>query len=219
MDWNAQVDGYCERLDPTFWAEPVNAVTNAAFLIAAYVIWRRVRGHGLPLAMLLVAILAAIGIGSFLFHTFATRWAGVADVLPILLYILVYIYTASRAYWGMRVAPALGVTALFIPYAVLMMLVFIWLGVEGGSAGYAPVPLLILIYAALLRNRLPEVSKGLGYGAGILILSLTFRTVDMPACVDFPLGTHFLWHILNAVMLGWMIEVYHRHALSGRGDT
>jgi len=41
----------------------------------------------------------------------------------------------------------------------------------------------------------------------------------MPACVDFPLGTHFLWHILNAVMLGWMIEVYHRHALSGRGDT
>ena len=219
MDWNAQVDGYCERLDPTFWAEPVNAVTNAAFLIAAYVIWRRVRGHGLPLAMLLVAILAIIGVGSFLFHTFATRWAGVADVLPILLYILVYIYTANRAYWGMRVAPALGVTALFIPYAVLMMLVFIWLGVEGGSAGYAPVPLLILIYAALLRNRLPEVSKGLGYGAGILILSLTFRTVDMPACVDFPLGTHFLWHILNAVMLGWMIEVYHRHALSGRGDT
>jgi len=97
MDWNAQVDGYCERLDPTFWAEPVNAVTNAAFLIAAYVIWRRVRGHGLPLAMLLVAILAIIGVGSFLFHTFATRWAGVADVLPILLYILVYIYTANRA--------------------------------------------------------------------------------------------------------------------------
>jgi len=219
MDWNAQVDGYCERLDPTFWAEPVNAVTNAAFLIAAYVIWRRVRGHGLPLAMLLVVILAIIGVGSFLFHTFATRWAGVADVLPILLYILVYIYTANRAYWGMRLAPALGVTALFIPYAVLMTRVFIWLGVGGGSAGYAPVPLLILIYAALLRNRLPEVSKGLGYGAGILILSLTFRTVDMPACVDFPLGTHFLWHILNAVMLGWMIEVYHRHALSGRGDT
>jgi len=219
MDWNAQVDGYCERLDPTFWAEPVNAVTNAAFLIAAYVIWRRVRGHGLPLAVLLVAILAIIGVGSFLFHTFATRWAGVADVLPILLYILVYIYTANRAYWDMRVAPALGVTALFIPYAVLMTPVFIWLGVGGGSAGYAPVPLLILIYAALLRNRLPEVSKGLGYGAGILILSLTFRTVDMPACVDFPLGTHFLWHILNAVMLGWMIEVYHRHALSGRGDT
>jgi hypothetical protein len=25
------------------------------------------------------------------------------------------------------------------------------------------------------------------------------------------LGTHFLWHLLNAVMLGWMINVYVRH--------
>jgi len=26
-----------------------------------------------------------------------------------------------------------------------------------------------------------------------------------------PMGTHFLWHLLNAAMLGWMIEVYARH--------
>jgi hypothetical protein len=30
----------------------------------------------------------------------------------------------------------------------------------------------------------------------------------------FPLGTHFGWHLLNAVMLGWMIEVYRRHMLA-----
>jgi hypothetical protein len=28
------------------------------------------------------------------------------------------------------------------------------------------------------------------------------------------LGTHFLWHILNGVMLGWMIHVYIRHMLA-----
>lgn len=29
---------YCERAqDPSFWAEPLNAVSNAAFLIAAFV--------------------------------------------------------------------------------------------------------------------------------------------------------------------------------------
>lgn len=220
MDWKAQVDGYCERIDPSFWAEPVNAVTNAAFLIAAFIMWRRVRGQGLPLAMTLVIILTVIGVGSFLFHTFATLWAGVADVLPILVYILVYIYLANRAYWGLKPLPALGITALFFPYAALTTPLFVRMGIEGGSAGYAPVPLLILIYALLLRNRLPEVSKGLAAGAGILVLSLTFRTVDMSACSDFPLGTHFLWHILNAVMLGWMIEVYRRHVVgdaSARG--
>jgi hypothetical protein len=31
------------------------------------------------------------------------------------------------------------------------------------------------------------------------------------------LGTHFLWHILNALMLGWMIEVYRRHRLAAAG--
>lgn len=212
MDWNAQVDGYCERLDPGFWAEPVNALTNAAFLIAALVMATRLRGARLPLANALVVILAVIGMGSFLFHTFATRWAGVADVLPILVYILVYIYTANRAYWGLRVLPALGLTALFFPYAAVMVPVFTWAGVGGGSAGYAPVPLLILIYAALLRHKLPQVARGLAIGAGILILSLTFRTIDMPVCSGFPLGTHFLWHVLNGLMLGWMIEVYRRHA-------
>lgn len=214
MDWSAQIDSYCERLGPGFWAEPVNAVSNAAFLIAAFILWRKLRGQGLPLAMGLVGILAAIGIGSFLFHSFATRWAALADVLPILIYILVYIYTANRAYWGLSPWPALGLTAAFLPYAAATTPVFIWLGVGGGSAGYAPVPLLILIYAVLLRNRLPQVSKGLAIGAGLLILSLTFRTIDLPACADFPLGTHFLWHVLNAVMLGWMIDVYRRHALA-----
>jgi len=26
-----------------------------------------------------------------------------------------------------------------------------------------------------------------------------------------PLGTHFMWHVLNAVMPGWMIELNRRH--------
>ena len=45
----------------------------------------------------------------------------------------------------------------------------------------------------------------------VLILSLTFRTLDEPLCGLVPTGTHFVWHILNAVMLGWMIEVWLRH--------
>jgi hypothetical protein len=28
-------------------------------------------------------------------------------------------------------------------------------------------------------------------------------------------GTHLFWHLLNAVMLGWMIEIYRRHVLEG----
>jgi hypothetical protein len=72
------------------------------------------------------------------------------------------------------------------------------------------VPLLILIYAAFLRDKQPEFARGMALGAVILIVSLTFRTIDEPLCENIPLGTHFVWHILNGVMLGWMIEVYRR---------
>ena len=34
MDPLRFIDAYCERTDPSYWSEPVNAVTNAAFLIA-----------------------------------------------------------------------------------------------------------------------------------------------------------------------------------------
>ena len=44
--WLTPIDSYCERLGPGFWAEPLNAAKNGAFLAAALyalVLWRRVR--------------------------------------------------------------------------------------------------------------------------------------------------------------------------------
>ena len=32
-------------------------------------------------------------------------------------------------------------------------------------------------------------------------VSLTLRTVDEPLCAQWPIGTHFLWHCLNATVL------------------
>jgi len=169
-----------------------------------------VRGQGLPLANLLVAILAVIGIGSYLFHTHAQVWAALADTTPILLFILVYIFAVNRDIWRLSTPKAAGLTALFIPYAALTIPVFQLVPGLGGSAAYAPVPLLILIYAYLLRACRPQVARGLAVGAVILIASITFRALDAPLCARIPMGTHFMWHILNATMLGWMIEVYRR---------
>lgn len=211
MDWTRQIDSYCERLDPSYWAEPVNAVTNLAFIIAAMIMWRRSGDD--RLAQLLCVVLFAIGIGSYLFHTHAQTWAAIADVAPILLYILVYIYAINRVGWGLRPVWALGVTVLFFPYAALTVPLFQMASWLGSSAGYAPVALLILIYAVLLRNRAPKLARGMAIGAAILIVSLTFRTLDLPLCPQIPLGTHFMWHLLNGLMLGWMIAVYLRATL------
>jgi hypothetical protein len=209
--WNRAINAYCERTDASFWSEPVNAVTNAAFLIAAVIMWGRVRGQGMPLAIFLCAVLFVIGVGSFLFHTFATQWAALADTLPILIFILAYIYVANLHYWRWPWWGALLGMLAFIPYAAALTPAFRALPFFATSAFYWPVPLLILAYAALLFRRYPDTARGLAIGAGILIVSLVFRTLDQPVCGRFPLGTHFMWHLLNAAMLGWMIEVYRRH--------
>lgn len=213
MGWLEQVDGYCERLGPGFWAEPWNAVTNAAFLIAAALVWRATAG--LPLARAMAVNLAVIGIGSFLFHTFANRVTGLMDVLPILAFILLYVFAASRDMLGLTGWRAGVATFGFIPYAAATVPLWSMVPGLGSSAGYAPVPVLILFYAWLLRRRAPATARGLTVGAGILVASLLFRTLDGPVCATVPVGTHFLWHVLNGVMLGWMIVVYMRHMRRG----
>ncbi|WP_227270595.1 ceramidase domain-containing protein [Roseobacter weihaiensis] len=206
MEWTRAVDAYCERMGPEYWAEPVNAITNLAFIVAALVMWRR--SAGVVLARVLCAVLFAIGVGSFLFHTHAQAWAGMADVVPILLFILIYIFAINRAAFDLGPWAALGLTALFFPYAGMMVPAFSLIPGLGGSAGYAPVPLLIFLYAAFLRRTQPDLARGLALGAALLVVSLTFRTLDEPLCAVVPGGTHFMWHLLNALMLGWMIEVY-----------
>jgi hypothetical protein len=216
MDWFAAIDAYCERTGPDYWSEPVNAVTNAAFLIAAAVMAWRLRGQHVPLAWSMVAVLVAIGMGSYLFHTHANGLTALMDVVPILGFILLYVFAATRDFLGARPWVAGAVTLAFIPYAAVLVPVFAMIPGLGSSAGYMPVPLLILGYAVLLARCAPATARGMAIGAGILLLSLLFRTIDEPICTRLPLGTHFLWHILNAIMLGWMIEIYRRHKISTR---
>ncbi len=203
-----QIIAYCERTDFTYWSEPVNAVTNAAFLIAAALVWRQT--SGLPLARAMASVLAAIGLGSFLWHTHATRWAGLADVLPILGFILLYLYAATRDFLKTDTRIAFAAVLLFIPYATA----FSWgagrfLPGLGANAAYFSVACLIAAYGFWLRST--QTGRGLLIGALILVISLGFRMGDDAVCAVFPLGTHFMWHILNAIMLGWMIHVYTRH--------
>lgn len=207
------IDAYCERTSAAYWAEPVNAVTNAAFLIAAYVMWRRT--EGLPLARAMCGVLAAIGVGSYLFHTHANGLTVAMDVGPILIFILLYIFAATRDFLVLSPWWAVGAVLAFFPYAALTVPLFDRvMPFLGSSAGYAPIPVLILGYAAVLWRRSPATARGMALGAAILIVSLTFRTLDAPLCDLVPFGTHFLWHVLNGLMLGWMIEVYRRHMLA-----
>ena len=213
MYLSQSIDIYCERLDVGIWAEPINAVTNFAFILAAIIMW--IRCKNLVEGRVLAFLLFSIGCGSFLFHTFAQTWAAILDVTPILIFILTYIYAANRRFlvWSKRMSIT-GVI-LFLPYQFLVVSILSSIQFLGSSAQYVPVAILIFFYSALLHKSKTNLSRELFVGATILSLSIFARTIDAPLCAIVAVGTHFIWHILNAIMLAWMIEVLRRHMLAG----
>jgi hypothetical protein len=210
MDWTAAVDAYCERVGPEFWAEPVNALTNAAFLVAAFWAlrhWRRQpNGDGASLA--LIAVVALVGIGSFLFHTIATRWAALADVVPIAVFIHLYFFFAMRRILGLRPWCSAALTLGFFIAGLALGPQFGRL--FGSSGGYAPAALAIFAVALAARWRAPALAAPLAGVGGLFLISLAFRTGDMLVCPSFPPGTHFVWHCLNAAVLYLLIRILMR---------
>ncbi len=204
---------YCERLhEPGLWAEPLNAITNLAFIVAAIVCWIRSGEHATPVARLLIVWLFGIGIGSGLWHILATAWAGFLDVLFIALFVVTYFHAANRAFLGLGLWLSLGMIVALLAYIPLATLGLSWLiPALGFSAVYASVALLIALYGILLWRRQGPVAHGLVIGALVLAGSIVVRTIDKPLCMSIPLGTHFIWHLLNAAMLAWMIEVLMVH--------
>jgi Ceramidase len=196
--WSEPVDLYCERASAAFWAEPVNALTNIGFIlaaVAAFVHWRRTQPRDWS-ALALVAVTFAVGMGSFAFHTFATRGAALLDVIPIAAFVYGYFLLALRRFLQFAWMPALAWLAAFAG-ASLGLEAALPRGLLNGSEGYLPPLLAMLTIGWLLRRERPDIL----WAGAIFAVSLFLRTIDRSACEVFPLGTHFAWHLLNAAVL------------------
>ena len=201
MDLNAYIDLYCERTQPGLWAEPLNAFTNISFFIAAFFVFRLARDKkSLDVrAFALIALLLVVGAGSTLFHVFATHWAMLSDTLPTLLFQLVFLLLYAR-----------GVIGLSWPYTVMLLCGFVlciygfgtlpghWLN---GSLSYAPAFIFLLGLGAWHRLRIKREKHTLLAAAGVFAISLAFRSLDMEFCDIITTGLHFVWHLLNGVVL------------------
>ena len=216
MAWSDPVDLYCERLGPGLWAEPANALSNLAFIIAAFALWRLQPGarpvpqrsvsiRSLPLLVLLVGIFSA------LFHTLATRWAALLDTLFILIYCCAFLYAfvrhAAPAPWWASLAIAVGFAAASYAFPR-------WFpeGTANGSLAYLPNLAGLIVITSVLAARRAAAARSFALATAVFCLSLALRTVDQAVCARFPLGTHFVWHLLNGLLL-WIVS---REMILGR---
>jgi hypothetical protein len=225
MTFGEHVFLYCERGTSTaLSAEPINAVSNVAFILAALMglqllEWRP-REQQTSDHFLLIGLVALIGIGSFAFHLLATQESELLDVMPIAVFTLVYLGFALNRFLGV---PPGWMVLLVIGFTILMgatSQVRCWdggVGIPGpeaqgaktcpnGSVFYLPALGALIVVGLLLEERRHRAAPYVLWAAAIFAISLTLRSLDLALCGKFliedqKVGTHAAWHVLNALAL------------------
>jgi hypothetical protein len=201
----ASLDIYCERTDASLWSEPVNALTNllifgAGFFGLAQVRSRKTGGYAEVLCWWVVVI----GLGSLLFHTTALELTKWADIIPIATFTLAMAIFCLRRFSGLGWPKTVAYfIAYFIAISIVTYLIPSWLSeASNGTTAYLPALAGFAFFGVVaLAYRSPAGWYCIACAA-ILLVAFFFRAVDQDVCGWFPLGTHFLWHILIALMLG-----------------
>lgn len=210
----APIDNYCERTGPEIWSEPLNALTNLFFIGAGiWGLWQ-VNRHGAgTFAKVLCWMAIAIGIGSGLFHTWANHLTKWGDIIPIAIFVFTYtLFNLKRFFgfgWGLSVILFVLFYAVagFITWAMPASVV----AATNGTIGYLPAWLGLAFFGTILVMRGHPAGKFDLTGAAILLVAATCRSVDMEVCAALPIGTHFLWHTLNGILLGVLLTAAARY--------
>lgn len=202
MAWTDPVDIYCERLGPGLTAEPLNALSNLGFVLAGLWLLRRALVRGEPASLkVLPALIVLIGLGSAAFHTFAVKWAEVLDVLFIALFIYWFVACYARHAWRLPWWLALPCMALFHGFGLLLTWPF-EAGAFNGSVSYFPALAGLAVFGLLSAKRHGwRPALWFFAAAGVFMISLGLRSSDLALCPGWPHGTHWAWHLLNALTL------------------
>jgi hypothetical protein len=213
MVWMASIDAYCERIGPAFAAEPCNMLTGLAFLVVGLIAARRNAGGDDRRAGLALAL---VGVASALQHGFAvtlTLWADVAANLVYLVLLGVLLLRrlagAGALAAGLGAAAAVALAYQGVQSAELRALL-------GTAADLFVFLALVLVGTALLVRRAhPATAARIALAAAVLVAGLPFRFLDQTLCAVWPLGTHGLWHLVNAASAALLLAALARHRRPG----
>jgi len=197
--WFSSVDLYCERLDASFWAEPINAISNLSFIVVGFFLWRLRTPRSSQMAFLVILI----GLGSFSFHTFANRLTGLLDVLAIALYLVAFAFLIPKQWSKNSLLIQLASVLMLIVSIVLAQLLISYLKPTLPwlpSGMYLGAWLALIMFAFVTQYTNKAAARFLWLAVIVFPASLLSRQLDLPFC-DSIGGSHWLWHLLNGLTL------------------
>ena len=209
MNWFTSLNIYCERSGAGFWHEPINALTNLIFILAGFILVLKTRPNRLCIFLSLQIIF--IGIASFLFHTFANILVGLIDAVSIMLFGVTYIFGSNLYFLKLSYVTSLIIAVCLLPFSfVVSQLATISFGTLNGSTWYFSFIILFLTYSYVIRKEFAQMSAILFSAALFLSVSIIFRSIDIISCNSIPVGTHFVWHIMNGILLWTLVWGIHQ---------
>ena len=196
---------YCERTSLAVFSEPLNLFTNLCFIISSILLLLNKSIKDKKYALLVFLI----GFGSILFHSIPNKLTGFLDILFIIFFILYYIFYLYKK---------LNIKTYFSALISITFIIFCFIfgsyftnTLLGSSSFYLPIIFhLIILYLYFLFNR--KIYKHYNLFLYISILfscSFLLRSFDLYLCKNFLIGTHFMWHILNAMVLYFLVNFYY----------
>ena len=188
-------DEYCERVGPGLFEEPLNALSNLSFIFAAWAAWRLAERTGTLSTGVkaLIGLAGSVGIGSMLWHTFANTLGLYLDVVPIAIFIMLFIWLYTRNVMGAGFGFAVLAVASF-PLATFLVSPFS--EALHGAPAYTPGLLVVLVLGGYHAVQEKPSRFTLLATAGVYFTALFFRTIDLELCHFMTIGTHFIWHTL-----------------------
>lgn len=191
---------YCERgISHAFLAEPINAFTNLAYLVAGFLGYQLLKKKKIKDKQLLVLpwMLSIVGLGSFIYHTERNSVTLLFDALPIYIFILYALFLILKQLFQSKFK-SFVVLLIFVTVEIALSIYIPKEFLNGSVFHITSIIFISLISIFAIRKYGKVVLKPLISIICLYAAAIVFRSVDIAICPFIPIGTHFLWHILVA---------------------
>lgn len=197
---------YCEvpHFHGTF--EPLNTITNIFYFVVA--VWVYLQ-KDIPqnIKIYFTTTLTALFVGSFTYHFFRHEITLWMDIIPIVFTLLGIIYFEFSNFFKKILIPFVGFILSFI--ALFLALQQMNLFPNGHPEFYLTI-IIFWMGLLLLFWHQKNFKKLKWYFLGLITFGIAFffRQIDYSICSQIIFGTHFLWHICNALMLFFLLRSF-----------
>lgn len=197
--------GICERHGLGWLGEPLNVLSSFAFMAVAISIYRYYkREEDLARKWIwdihaLTFITFIIGFNSVVFHAFPNPTTELMDTLAIVFFIIIYFWSVLFRIGRCNMFQASICFIAFVGFSHILVHQFP--KALNDSIGYLSSMIALIMIAVHLHLKARPSSQYFMLAAIIGVCSLFCRAIDKEICPMLPIGTHFIWHSLNATLL------------------